>query len=114
MADIIEIHPHDRVLLITILKKSLNETSTSEMVDEVMTAAAERPGVPVILDFGPVKFAPSVALGSLMQLSKSLTLEGRRMALINLDQRIYGAIRVARLHTVLEIHDTLDRALQSA
>ncbi len=67
--------------------------------------------MPIVLDMSRVKFAPSVALGSLVHLSKSFRLEGRRVALIGVDQRVRGTIQVTQLHKVLEIHDTIAQLL---
>jgi anti-anti-sigma factor len=107
-----EILPHDDALVIAVRNRTLNESSTRQMADDVLTAVAGRSGVPVVIDLSVVKFAPSVALGQLVQLSRSLQLDGRRIALIGIDQRIMDSIRVTNLHTVLEIHDTLDQVLR--
>lgn len=108
---ITEVRPHQQVLLIVVRKRSLDESSSRGLSDEVLTAAAQRPGVPVVLDLSLVRFAPSVALGQLVQLTKGLRLEGRRVALIGIDERVLQAIRVTNLHTVLEIHDALEQVL---
>ncbi|MBI4578218.1 MAG: STAS domain-containing protein [Planctomycetes bacterium] len=107
------IQPHEHALVITIDKRSLDGPSTEQLVEDVLTAAAARTGVPVVLDMSRVRFAPSVALGQLVQLSKSFRLDGRRIALIGIDRKIYDTIRVTQLHTVLELHDTLEQALAS-
>ena len=114
MADVLvtEILPHDQALHIVVRKRSLDEVSTRVLIDDVLTAAAEKPGVPIVLDMSKVRFAPSVALGSLVRLSKSFRLDHRRIALIGLDKRVLEAIRVTHLHTILEIHDTLEQVLR--
>ena len=106
-----EIRPHDQVLLIAVLKKSLDDESARELADDVLTAAAERPRVPIVLDMNRVRFAPSAALGSLVKLSRGFTLDGRRLALIGINPRVLGAIKVTGLDTVLEIHTTLDQLI---
>ncbi|MCG8408747.1 MAG: STAS domain-containing protein [Phycisphaerales bacterium] len=108
---IIEIRPHERALLIGVLKRSLDEDVTHRLVDDVLTAAAEKHGVPIVLDLSQVKFAPSVAIGALVQLSKSFQLDQRRIALIGVQRRVNEVIRVTQLHRVLEIHDTLESVL---
>ncbi len=102
----------DRVLLVVVQKRSLDDAATASLVDEVLTAAAATPRLPVVLDLGQVRFAPSVALGSLVRLSTSFKLDGRQIALVGLDPRVRNAIRVTRLHEVLEIHDTLEHLLR--
>ncbi len=103
----------DKALCVVVQRRSLDEATTSALVDEVLTAAAETPRLPIVLDLAQVRFAPSVALGSLVRLSTSFKLDGRPIALVGLDPRVRNAIRVTRLHQVLEIHDTLEQFLGS-
>jgi anti-anti-sigma factor len=111
---VFEIKPHDQVVLIVVRKRILDEPSTRKLTDGVLTAAAETPRLPVVLDLGQVKFAPSVALGSLVQLSNSFKFDRRRIVLIGIGPRIYDAMRVTRLDKVLEIHDTLEQVIGPA
>ena len=104
-----EVRPHEQVLLIEIVKRSLDESSARQLADDVLTAAASRTKVPVVLDMSQLGFAPSAAIGSLIRLSRSFKLDGRRLALVGLHPRVLGAIKVTRLDAVLEIHDTLDQ-----
>ena len=108
-----KIQPHDQVLLIVVCRRSLDELSTQVLFDDILTAASRRPGVPIVLDMERVKFAPSVALGSLLQLSKSFSFERRRIVLIGIDPRVLQTIRVTRLDRVLEIRGSLDEVVQS-
>lgn len=109
-----EIQPHDQVLLIAVHKRSLDEASTRRLVDDVLTAAGRTPRVPIVLDLSHVRFAPSVALGSLVQLAKSFKLDRRRIALIGVDQRILQTIRVTQLHEVLEVRDSLEQVIATS
>ena len=109
-----EIQAHDQVLLVAVHKRSLDEASTRQLVDDVLTAAGRTPRVPIVLDLSRVRFAPSVALGSLAQLGKSFRLDRRRIALIGVDRRIVETIRVTQLHQVLEIHDTLEQVIATS
>jgi len=114
MSEVTEIRQHEQVLLIAVLKRSLDDDSSRKMADDVLTAVAARPNVPIVLDLSKVQFAPSVTLGSLVQLSKSLKLDGHRIALIGVNKRTLEAIRVTRLHTVLEMHDTLEQVIDAS
>lgn len=107
------VRPHGEALIIEVQSKSLDESSTRELVDFVLGEATTRPGVPIVLDMAKVRFAPSVALGALVQMSKSFSFEKRRIALINVHQRITDTIRVTQLHRILELHHDLDRVLKS-
>lgn len=106
-----EVQAHDQVLLIAVHKRYLDADSTQQLVDDVLTAAGRTLRVPIVLDLSRVRFAPSLALGSLAQLGKSFKFDRRRIALIGLDRRIFEAIRVTQLHQILEIHDTLEQVI---
>jgi anti-anti-sigma factor len=106
--DVTEVLPHDHFLLIAVRKSKLDETATEQMVEDVYEASAARPSVPIVLDLAQVRFAPSVALGALAKLSRSFQLDGRRVALVNIDRRVRGAIKVTGLHNVLELHDRVE------
>lgn len=106
--NVVEIRPHEQVLLIIVQRRSLDEAATRKLADDVLAAAGQRPSVPVVLDLGAVRFAPSVALGMLVQLSKSFRLDGRRIAMVNVDPRVMGTIQITQLHTVLDIRSSLE------
>ncbi len=108
---ITEVQPHEKVLHIAVLKRSLDEESTQQLVDDVLVAADQRRGVPIVLDLTKLRFAPSVALGSLVQLTKSFQFEKRRILLIGIHDRVRGAIRVTQLDRLLEIFNNLDAAV---
>ena len=110
MADntVTEVRPHNQVLLIAVCKRTLTDVFTRALVDEVGTAAGQRPTVPIVLDLSMVKFAPSVALGALVQLTKSFQIVGRRVVLVGVDRRLRDAIHVTRLDKLLDLHKTID------
>ena len=106
------IQPHDDALIVVVQSKTLDEHSTRELVDFVLSEAATRTGVPIILDLAKVRFAPSVALGALVQMSKSFSFEKRRIALVNVHSRITDTIRVTQLHRILEMHHNVEDVLK--
>mgnify|MGYP001175074055 CR=1 FL=1 len=108
-----EVIPHEQVVHIIVHRRILDEQSTQELVDAVYVAAGQQARVPIVLDMSRVKFAPSVALGSLVHLSKSFQLDGRRVALVSVDQRIRGTIHVTQLNKVLDIRETLEDFIRS-
>ena len=108
-----QVQPHEQALLLVVQKRSLDDDSARELMEEVLTAAAARPDVPVVLDLGRVRFAPSVVLGSLVQLSRNLRLDRRRLALIGLEGRVRDTFRVTRLDQLLEIYDSLAQVMSS-
>jgi anti-anti-sigma factor len=106
--DVTEIVPHDRLLVVALQASRLDETATEQMVEDVYEASAARPSVPIVLDLAKVRFAPSVALGALAKLSRSFQLDGRRIAVVNVDRRVRGAIKVTGLHNVLELYEHVE------
>lgn len=108
-----DIRPHDRVVLIAVLKRSLDDAATHQLVDDVLEAAAQTPRLPIVLDLAQVRFAPSVALGALVQLNKGFKLDGRKMILIQVHPQVLSSIQVTNLHAVLEIHDSLEKAIMA-
>lgn len=108
---VFEIQPHDRALLIAVQKSVLDDVSSELLFDGVLTAAAETPHLPIVIDLSRVRFAPSVALGSLVRLSSSFKIDGRRIAVIGMNSRLREAVRVTQLHKVLEIRDTLEQVI---
>ncbi|MCG3136489.1 MAG: hypothetical protein HJJLKODD_00323 [Phycisphaerae bacterium] len=101
------IQPHDRYLIIAVQKRTLDDSAVRQLVDEIYTAAPNHPTLPIVLDMSKVKFAPSIALGSLVQMTKSFALDGRRLVLIGVDARLRSAVRVTRLDSILEIYNQL-------
>jgi anti-sigma B factor antagonist len=106
-----QVQPHERVLLLAVQKRSLDEDAARLLTEEVLAAAAQRPDVLVVLDLGRVRFAPSVVLGSLDQLGRNLRLERRRLAIVGLEGRVRDTFRVTRLDKLLEVYDSLAQAV---
>jgi anti-anti-sigma factor len=105
---VISVESREDMLLAKVEKRTLNDQFTQVLVDELLTAAAAAPSVPIVVDMGKVKFAPSVALGALVQLTKSLRLDNRRIVLVNIDTRVLEAINVTGLQNILEIYRSVD------
>jgi anti-anti-sigma factor len=110
-ASVVEVVPHDKILLIAIRARSLDDAKTPLFIDGVLNAASQRPGVPIVIDMSAVRFAPSVALGAFVQLSKSLKMEGRRIGLFGVERRVFNTMSVTQLNKILEIRDTLEQFL---
>ncbi len=109
-----EIRPHPQALIIVVKKRALDAPTTDSLMDDVLSAAAQTPGVPVVLDMTQVRFAPSVALGALVQMTKSFKLDGRRLVLIGVEPNVLGSMRVTNLHTLLEIYHSIDQVVKPA
>jgi anti-anti-sigma factor len=108
-----EVRPHDQALLIAVLKRSLDSVATQTLIEDVLVAAAATPRLPIVLDMSQVRFAPSVALGAIVQLNKGFKLDGRKLILIRVHPNVLSSMQVTNLNAVLETHETLDKAIQA-
>ena len=77
-----------------------------------MTAAAEQaPGLPVVVDLSNVQVMPSMAIGALVSMWKTIKTDERRFVLVGLQPRVRETLTICRLTTLFEIHETVDEAL---
>lgn len=109
-APLLEVVPHESATIIAIKRRTLDEATSTRLVDDVSNLVGTE-SRPVVLDFSKVEFVPSSALGALVRLAQTLRLSGTRLMLVNLDRRIRGSLTVTRLDKVLEIKHTLEDAL---
>lgn len=109
---VISTQPLDKALVITVLKRALDAVTVVALRDEVNSALAEATaGQPIVLDLCKVEFAPSVALGTLVNLAQDLKWSGRRMLLCGLTRQVRGTISVTRLDKLFEVYVTQADAL---
>lgn len=106
-ADVFEIQPNEDVLLVAVTARVLDDHKTEDLIAGVLDAADKIPGKHVALDMSRVKFAPSVAIGALVQIANSLKLESRRVALIAADRKLRDTIRVTQVSKLIDVHDDL-------
>lgn len=103
---------HEKALIVSVTKRALDAVTVVALRDEVNSAVAGlTPGLPVIIDLSKVDFAPSVALGTLVNLAQDLKWSGRRMLLCGLTRQVRGTVSVTRLDKVFEVHVTQADAL---
>lgn len=111
--ELTRVQPHDQVVHVLINRRALNDVSSHQLIDEVNSAAAAAPKLPLVLDMLKVEFTPSSVLGALVSLSNSMKLDGRRFILVHVDRRVRGTLAVTRLDKKLEMFETLDDAVAS-
>jgi anti-anti-sigma factor len=105
---VITIQSHEKALVVTVTKRALDAVTVATLRDDVNTALTSAPaGQAVVLDLCKVDFAPSVALGTLVNLAQDLKWSGRRMILCGLTRQVRGTISVTRLDKVFEVRPTL-------
>lgn len=109
--DVTEIKIESDALIAAVRTGTLNESVVNDFQHSLLMAASATPRVPIIVDLSDVEFAPSVALGALVKLTKTLKLEGRRLLLVGIRPRLRGVITVTQLHKLLEIRESVADAL---
>ncbi len=109
--EVTEIRTESDALIAAVRTSTLNESVVNDFQHTLLMAASATPRVPIILDLSDVEFAPSVALGALVKLTKTLKLEGRRLLLVGIRPRLRGVITVTQLHKLLEIGESVNDAL---
>lgn len=107
---LLTLETRDKALIATVQVHALDEVATTGVQDALLRAAGSIPAI--VLDLTKVDFAPSIALGALVKLTKTLKLDGHRLILVGVQQRVRGAIAVTRLDKLLEIHPTVADALK--
>jgi len=111
-AQIIEIVPHDTVLHVRVLPRRLDASKAEELENLVSHAVLARPVVPLVLDLGNVKFAPSVALGVFVNLLRGMDMSGRRTFFIGVNPQVRGTLAVTRLDAMITVREKLEDVLR--
>lgn len=92
---------------------SLNE-SNSEPIGQQLTAVAEdASGTTLVLDFNPIRFVTSTALGKLVSLHKKVRTQGGRLVLTNVCEAIQEVLAITRLDTLFDVEPNDDLSLHS-
>lgn len=110
---VIRIVPHEQVLLIVVLPSRLDTAAAAAMEDEVSRAVLDAPGSPLVLDLFNVTFAPSVALGVLVNVFRGMKMVSRKAFVINATHHIREALSVTGLDALIDVRYNLDEVLQT-
>lgn len=111
--DVISVEPHEKVVHALVKPRRLETATAADLDQEVTQAAMAAPNLPIVLDFSNVKFAPSVALGALVNLFKAMKMANRRAFLVGVNHQIRGALSVTRIDTLIDIRDNLAHVLKT-
>ena len=107
----VSIQPHAEAVWAIIHPETLDETSIQQMQTDVMAAATQTANLPVILDMSNVNFVPSIGLGVLVTLMRSIKKEGRRFILVGLQPEVRATLALTHLDKLLEIYPRFEDAL---
>jgi anti-sigma B factor antagonist len=96
----------------TVLCRDLDHDSTQHLQAELASALDAAPTLPLVLDLSNVEFMPSLALGVMVKVHKSLGQAGRKCVLVGVRPQVRETISIAALDRLLVLRGTLGEALQ--
>lgn len=105
------VQPHAEVVWAVLQKSDMDEATARLMQQEVPAAAAQKPGLPVILDMTKVIYLPSMGLGSLVNLMRRLKQDGHKLLLVGLQPEVRSILAVTKLDKLFNIHGTMEEAV---
>ena len=108
----VTIEPRDDVIYALVNQARLDDSAVDRLHGEVLSAAAQKPNVPVVVDLSHVNYMPSMALGTLVMLMRHLKNSERRFVLIGLQHEVRTVLAITRLDKLFEIQTDLEAALK--
>jgi len=103
----------DATIVTFVDEKILEEMDIQALQVSVMSVVEEAERINLILDFCNVQFLSSAVLGLLMRISKKVYEQGGQLKLCNISPRIYEIFKITRLNQIFDIHEDVDRAIES-
>ncbi len=103
----------DATIVTFVDEKILEEMDIQSLQTSIMSVVEEAERINLILDFCNVQFLSSAVLGLLMRISKKVYERGGQLKLCNISPRIYEIFKITRLNQIFDIHEDVDRAIES-
>ena len=107
----VSIEPHAEVVCAVVHCSALDDAACHEVQREVLSAAAQEPKLPMLLDLTAVKYVPSMGLGTLVMLNRKLKDAGRRFLLVGVHPDVRTVLSITRLDKLFEMHPDRKAAL---
>jgi anti-anti-sigma factor len=107
----VEQSPH--AVVVRVLADSLGKREVDGVCDGVDEALAAAPALPFVIDMTKVTYAGSMALGTLVGLTKEFRNRNQRLIFVNLQPTLREAVEITRLGQVMEILPDTAAAMQS-
>ena len=92
-------------------RKILDELNISQIEEQLFVLVDGATSPKLVLDFANVEHLSSRALGTLISLMKRVNSKGGRLALTNIESRIFEVFRITRLDRTFDIFKTRDEAV---
>ncbi len=103
----------DSANVVTFLKEKILEEKDIRRLEESIFPVIERSeNIHLVLDFSNVQFLSSSVLGLLLKISKKIYERNSRLALCNINPKIYEIFKITRLNKIFEIYEDIDSAVQ--
>jgi len=104
---------NDRAIIARPQAKMLDERALRSLTQSLDAVSGANAGIRlVILDLSRVSVLPSIALGSLLQMSHQCAARRQTLKLAALQPQIRKVLSLTRLDEVLQLADSVDAALQ--
>ncbi|MHC5112355.1 MAG: STAS domain-containing protein [Planctomycetota bacterium] len=102
------IEKQEELVVAIVQHDELDDQQIAAMQGEVLAAAEQSPGLPVVLDLAKVSFLPSLSLGAVVVLLNTLKKKGQKLILVGMQSTVRDAFAMTRLDKLFEIRDDLD------
>ncbi|MCG3136522.1 MAG: hypothetical protein HJJLKODD_00356 [Phycisphaerae bacterium] len=110
-ADTIIIEPLKHALLVRPICGKIDYMTMEKIQRQVGVQAMSNAKHTVIVDLTGIELISSLILGALVKMLKKLQDEGKRMVLVGLSKHNRPTIRLSRLDTLFEVHDSIATAM---
>jgi anti-sigma B factor antagonist len=91
-------------------EKILEEQDIKALAESIMSVIEQAERINLILDFGNVRFLSSAVLGLLIRVSKRIYESDGRLALCNINPKIYEIFKITRLTKTFDIYNSVESA----
>ena len=105
---VVSITQRDDLVVAVVHQAQMDEEATGKMQAEVLAGAEPAVGLPVALDLSKVSFFPSLSLGAIVTMLKTLKARGQRLILVGLQPPVRESLTLTRLDKLFEIRDDVE------
>jgi len=94
-------------------EKILEDGDILRLQESVMSVIDQAESMNLVLDFVNVQFLSSAVLGFLIRLSKRVYEKQGKLALCNINAKIYEIFKITRLTKIFDIYKNAEEAIES-
>ena len=91
----------------------LEESSIARIGEEVVQLVDQTANPRILISFANVEHLSSAALGALIMINNRVRQKGGQLRLSNIDPQIYEVFVITKLNKLFQIHDNVEKAVQS-